>query len=140
MSNQLSDRVKSFLHEQRYGVLATINKDGSPQLSVMWYQLLPDGNITMNTVAGRVKERNMRRDPRVSLCFEEAGYLTLSGTVEFIDDPEVGQCDARRLVRRYSDEEKFSKQEYSRQLEEQLSREQRITIIMTIDKVIDALW
>ncbi|MBO0780473.1 MAG: PPOX class F420-dependent oxidoreductase [Ktedonobacteraceae bacterium] len=134
MSVELSDRVKDFLREKRFPVLATINKDGSPQLSAMWYQLLDDGTIMMNTKAGRVKERNMRRDPRISLCFEEGGYLTLSGTVELIDDPEVGQRDIYRLALRYDGEEQARKQ-----VEAQFSKERRVTVIMTIEKVIEAL-
>jgi PPOX class probable F420-dependent enzyme len=135
MSVELSDRVKDFLREKRFPVLATINKDGSPQLSAMWYQLLDDGTIMMNTKAGRVKERNMRRDPRISLCFEEGGYLTLSGSVKLIDDPEVGQRDIYRLALRYDGEEQARKQ-----VEAQFSKERRVTVIMTIDKVIEALW
>lgn len=69
----LSDKAQAFLAEKRFAVLATINKDGIPQLSTMWYELQGD-EILMNTAAGRLKDRNLRRDPRVSICFEDEYY------------------------------------------------------------------
>jgi PPOX class probable F420-dependent enzyme len=131
----LSDTARKFLQEKRFAVLATINKDGSPQLSAMWFELLPDDTILMNTKAGRLKERNMRRDPRISLCFEEGGYLTLTGLVELLDDPEAGQRDIHRLAVRYNGEEKAQQQ-----VETQFSREKRVTIHMKITKVDESLW
>jgi len=70
MSAQLSENIRAFLQEPRFAVLATINKDGTPQLTTMWY-LLEGDTIVMNTKIGRTKERNMRRDPRISVCFED---------------------------------------------------------------------
>jgi PPOX class probable F420-dependent enzyme len=49
------------------GPMATLNPDGSPQLTPVWAGL-EDGQIAINTSVGRVKEENLRRDPRVSLC------------------------------------------------------------------------
>ncbi|MGW1375033.1 PPOX class F420-dependent oxidoreductase [Streptomyces sp. NPDC002446] len=46
--------------------VATSNTDGSPHVSPMWVGL--DGDLVLfNTAVGRVKERNLRRDPRVCL-------------------------------------------------------------------------
>jgi PPOX class probable F420-dependent enzyme len=93
MKNTLSPKARAFLQERRFAVLGTINRDGTPQLSTMWY-LLEGDTIMMNTKVGRVKERNMRRDPRISLCFEEGyNYVTVSGKVEFIDDQQTAQAD-----------------------------------------------
>jgi PPOX class probable F420-dependent enzyme len=46
--------------------VGTINSDGSPQVTPVWTHV-ENGYITFNTVKGRAKERNMRRDPRVGL-------------------------------------------------------------------------
>jgi PPOX class probable F420-dependent enzyme len=133
MSNLLSERARAFLQERRYAVLATINKDGSPHLSAMWY-LLEGDTIVMNTKVGRVKERNMRRDPRISVCFEEGGYLTISGKVEFIDDPETAQRDIYRLAARYDGEEAARQQ-----MEETFSKERRVTLHLPCSHVIEDL-
>jgi PPOX class probable F420-dependent enzyme len=50
------------------GVLATINKDGSPQLSnVLYVPEAADRRVRISTTADRVKARNLRRDPRAVL-------------------------------------------------------------------------
>ena len=124
MTEALSEKARAFLREKRFAVLATLNKDGTPQLTTMWYLLENDGTILMNTRAGRLKERNMRRDPRISLCFEDGyNYLTIKGRVEMIDDLQVSQRDIYRLSSRYHGEEKAKKQ-----MENQFSKEQRVTL------------
>lgn len=135
MSATLSENVKAFLQEKRYAVLATINADGSPQLSAMWYQLLDDNTIMMNTKVGRIKERNLRRDQRVSICWEDGGYLTITGKVEFVEDQGTAQNDIYRLAVRYSGEESARQQ-----MEESFSKEQRVTLYINIEKVIENLW
>src|SRR5207249_4043184 len=70
MSIKLSERARAYLNELRFAVLGTINRDGTPQLTTMWY-LLEGDIIVMNTKVGRAKERNMRRDPRISVCIAD---------------------------------------------------------------------
>ena len=131
MPVELSEKARAFLREKRFAVLATLNRDGTPQLTTMWYLLENDGTILMNTRAGRLKERNMRRDPRISLCFEDGyNYLTIKGRVEMIDDPQISQRDIYRLSARYHGEEKAR-----RQMENQFSKEQRVTLHLKPEKV-----
>ncbi len=131
MPVELSEKARAFLREKRFAVLATLNRDGTPQLTTMWYLLEDDGTILMNTRAGRLKERNMRRDPRISLCFEDGyNYLTIKGRVEMIDDQQISQRDIYRLSARYHGEEKAK-----RQMETQFSKEQRVTLRLKPEKV-----
>lgn len=60
----LTDTATRLLSEPNIVHLATVMPDGSPQVSPIWAHV-EDGLIEFNTAAGRVKERNMRRDPRV---------------------------------------------------------------------------
>jgi PPOX class probable F420-dependent enzyme len=132
MPTKLSDKVRAFLQEPRFAVLGTLNKDGSPQLTTMWY-LLEGDTIVMNTKVGRAKERNMRRDPRISVCVPDGySYVTISGSVEMIDDPEISQQDIYRLAVRY-DGEGSAKQ----QMEEQFSKETRVTLHLNCEYVIE---
>lgn len=98
---QLGDDLQAFLAEVRFGVLATVNADGMPQQTVMWYE--PRGDtVMMNTLRGRRKDRNLLRDPRASLCVEDGQrYVTLAGRIEIDDDHEVGQSDIHALATRY---------------------------------------
>jgi PPOX class probable F420-dependent enzyme len=132
MARALSEKARALLQERRFAILGTINKDGSPQLTTMWYLL--DGDvILMNTKAGRTKERNMRRDPRISVCIEDGySYVTISGTVEMVDDPQVAQRDIYRLAVRYNGEE-----EARWQMEEQFSKETRVTLHLKLEHVIE---
>lgn len=68
----ITEQVREFLRQPLFAVVATINSDGSPQQTVLWY-VLQDNTIVMNTTADRRKTRNLERDPRVSLCFPD-GY------------------------------------------------------------------
>jgi PPOX class probable F420-dependent enzyme len=132
MARALSEKARALLQERRFAVLGTINKDGSPQLTTMWY-LLEGDVILMNTKAGRTKERNMRRDPRISVCIEDGySYVTISGIVEMIDDSQVAQRDIYRLAVRYNGEE-----EARRQMEEQFSKETRVTLHLKLEHIIE---
>jgi PPOX class probable F420-dependent enzyme len=132
MARALSEKARALLQERRFAVLGTTNTDGSPQLTTMWYLL--DGDvILMNTKAGRTKERNMRRDPRISVCIEDGySYVTISGTVEMIDDQQIAQRDIYRLAVRYDGEE-----EAKRQMEEQFSKETRVTLHLKLEHIIE---
>ena len=74
--------------------LSTIGSDGYPQTSVVWCDF--DGEcVRINTMRGFAKERNMRRDPRVTLlCFdprEQNRYLEIRGTVVEMTEDGAGR-------------------------------------------------
>ena len=111
----------------RYPVLATIDPDGMPSLSVTWALLQPDGTVLMNTRRDRRKARNLLRDPRASLCYEDGyQYLTLEGRVTFRDDPDLR--DIVRIRDAYADDYDFSAQ-----------RGERVSIVMRVDRVLKHL-
>lgn len=130
----LSEKARAFLQEKRFAVLATLNEDGSVQQTTMWY-LLEGDTIVMNTKVGRVKDRNLRRDPRVSICLEDGyHYLTISGKVELIEDQATAQHDIYRLALRYHGEEHAA-----RQMAEQFAKEQRVTVHLKPERIIEDL-
>src|ERR1700687_1175276 len=75
--------------ERNYAVLATVNPDGSPQNSVMWVGR-DGGDLLFSTDEGRVKHRNMLRDPRVSATVIDSSdpenYVELRGRVSMTPD------------------------------------------------------
>jgi PPOX class probable F420-dependent enzyme len=126
--NRLSDAVRAFLAERRFAVLGTVNGDGSVQQSVMWYELRGD-HVMMNTARGRVKDRNLLRDPRVSICVEdEYRYVTISGRVELVEDQAIAQADIRALAIRYDGLEKAEQM-----VRDSFGKQQRITILLPIE-------
>ncbi len=92
MAFTLSAETVRLLDGRNYAVLATVNKDGSPQTSAMWVGRGGD-DLLMSTVAGRVKHRNMARDARVSVTVIESAdpenYVELRGTVTMT--PDIGR-------------------------------------------------
>jgi len=74
----LEDETKAF------ACLATLMKDGSPQLTPLWFNT--DGeHILINSAKGRVKDINMRRDPRVAIVITDPKdpyrYIQICGKV-----------------------------------------------------------
>ncbi len=132
MAAKLSERARTLLQEVHFAVLGTINKDGSPQLTTMWY-ILEGDTIVMNTKAGRTKEHNMRRDPRISVCVADGyDYVTISGRVEMIDDHQIAQLDIFRLAIRYDGIESAKQQ-----MEEQFSKETRVSLRLKPEGIIE---
>jgi len=130
----LSDKARAFLEEKRFAVLATINQDGTPQLTTMWYELQGD-EIMMNTKVGRAKEHNLRRDQRIAICVEdEYHYVTLSGTAALNDDQATAQADIRRLAERYHNPEKAAQM-----VRDQFANEQRMSLRLKIARVVEDL-
>jgi PPOX class probable F420-dependent enzyme len=102
----LTEDQRKFLEARHFSVLGTVNPSGSPHLTIMWY-LLDGDEIVFNTKAGRQKDTNLDRDPRVSLLvYDEGGYkyMRIDGRVRTITDPDIAQADIRRLAERYTSE------------------------------------
>jgi len=126
----LNDEVRAFLNEKRFAVLATIKRDGSPQQTVMWYELQGD-HIMMNTAEGRAKAYNFRRDARVSICVEdEYRFVAISGNVELVEDREQSLADIMRLAVRYHGAEK------AESMRDGFNKDQRVTMKISIDNVV----
>ena len=96
----VSDKVRAFLELPQFAVMATINRTGMPQLTVMWYALHPELDVVvLNTSRGLLKERNLRRDPRMSLCVEDGmRYVTLEGRAQLIEDRVQQQREVNDLI------------------------------------------
>lgn len=62
----MSPEVAKLLEDKNLAFVATLMKDSSPQITPTWIDLV-DGIIIVNTAEGRVKQRNVSRDPRVAI-------------------------------------------------------------------------
>jgi PPOX class probable F420-dependent enzyme len=97
--------VQAFLAAREVAVLATLNPDGSPLAMPMWF--LADAEaITMLSVDGLAKVRNLRADPRVSVVAEagERGNIrgvAVQGRAEFLADGPARRALVERFHARY---------------------------------------
>ncbi len=102
MAISFSEATLALLDGPNYAVLATVNADGSPQTSAMWVGRDSD-ELVFSTVEGRVKHRNMVRDPRVSVTVLDAAdpenYVELRGRVSMT--PDVGRAVDTALSWKY---------------------------------------
>jgi PPOX class probable F420-dependent enzyme len=90
---ELSEKARKLFEDPNFLFVATINPDGSPQVTPVWTEL-DNGHITFNTAVGRVKERNMRRDPRVGLSItardDPMNKVDVAGrVVDFVEGDEA---------------------------------------------------
>jgi PPOX class probable F420-dependent enzyme len=103
MAAAIPDEAKHLFENKDFAHVATLNSDGSPQVSAVWVGL--DGDrITFNTAEGRVKTKNLQRDGRVAISItnEENPYenLIVQGkVVEMTHDGADADIDA--LAKRY---------------------------------------
>ncbi len=110
MGATFNEETKKLLDGNNFPVLATINADGSAQTSVLWAKR--DGDtVLFATVRGRLKERNMARDPRVSVSvFDQENpynYVEIRGTVEMTDEGGrelIDELSHKYLGKDYPDE------------------------------------
>lgn len=128
---KLSKKQLEFLNETRFGVLATVSPDGSPQQTVMWYLPVDGKTIMMNTKKGRAKDTNLVRDGRASLLIEDGQrYVAMRGQITVDHDPVRGQETMKQMTTRYEGPE-----EAERQVEQIYSKQHRITLTLEIEQV-----
>jgi len=69
-----------------------VRADGRPHVAPIWFALDGDGSLVFNTGADTVKGRNLRRDPRVSLCVDDDtppfSFAVVEGVASTTEDPE----------------------------------------------------
>jgi len=104
--SELTAAQRKFLEEKRFAVVGTKNPDGSPHLAVMWYQVDGD-DIVVNSAQGRIKDRNLAADPRMSVLVEdEYRWIRIDGRAVIEHDQRIAQEDIRRLAARYYQDER----------------------------------
>jgi PPOX class probable F420-dependent enzyme len=105
----IPEKFHDLFDKKAFAQLATVMPDGSPQVSPVWFEY--DGNnILINSAKGRVKDQNMRRDPRVGIDIIDPDnpyrHLSIRGRV--VDITENG-ADAHidKLTKKYIGQDKY---------------------------------
>jgi PPOX class probable F420-dependent enzyme len=104
MAARLPDEVKALLDAPNFWHLATLNPDGSPHSTVMWMHRR-DGRVMFNTAIGRVKQRNLAHDRRVSISLADPEHpysnVSLQGHVVETVEGEGALRDIDALANKY---------------------------------------
>ena len=87
------DEARTFLRANHSAVLATFRRDGRPQLSPVAAGVDDEGRVEISTRETAMKVKNLRRDPRISLCVLNQGFYgdwaQVEGTAEIVERPEA---------------------------------------------------
>ena len=105
----ISDEVAKLFLEKNLAFLATLMKDGSPQITPTWVDL-ENNMVLINTAEGRVKQRNVTRDPRVAVSIADQhnvyNMVTIRGRV--VEQTTKGADDhIDKLAKKYLGVDKY---------------------------------
>ncbi len=106
---EVPEKYRDLFHKKAFASLGTLMSDGQPQVTPVWVDY--DGkNILFNSARGRVKDLNIRRDPRVSLAIVDPDnpyrYLEIRGKV--VDITQEGADEhINKLAKKYLGVDKY---------------------------------
>ncbi|HZS71976.1 MAG TPA: PPOX class F420-dependent oxidoreductase [Candidatus Acidoferrum sp.] len=109
MSQVIPEKYADLFEKQAFGNLGTLMRDGSPQVTPVWVDY--DGQyVRFNSALGRVKDKNIRRDPRVAICLQDPQnpyrYIEVRGRV--VEITQNGADDhINKLAKKYLGKEVY---------------------------------
>ncbi len=114
----MNEKTINLFQDKNLVFIATLMKDGSPQLSPVWANY-EDGFILVNTAEGRIKHKNVLRDPRVAVSVvskdNPLDMTTIRGTVvEMIPDYDYKHADKLTLQYMGRDHYPFKREDEKR--------------------------
>lgn len=109
MTATIPENFRDLLQKKAFASLATVMPDGSPQVTPVWFDF--DGtHFRINSARGRVKDRNMRRTPKVALAIVDPDnpyrHLAVRGRViEVTEQGADAHIDA--LAKKYLGKDRY---------------------------------
>lgn len=109
MPDTIPDKFRDLFQKPAFANLATLMPDGRPQVTPVWIDY--DGKrLVVNTAKGRTKDRNMRRDPRVSLSILDPDnpyrYLEVRGKVSEVTE-NGADAHIDKMAKKYLGKDKY---------------------------------
>jgi len=100
-SAQFTASAENYLAERTNLVLATIRRDGRPQLSPVWF-IWHDNELLISTTKTTAKWKNLQRDPRCTGVIDAPNgrYISVSGIAEMWTENSPHEVTTR-IVRKY---------------------------------------
>ena len=126
-------QARDFIARTTRGVLATIKRDGRPQLSNVSYTLDDDGRIKISVTRDRAKTRNLLRDPRATLLVlgeDWHQYIVVEARTEVQDGPHT-LPELRRIYERISGAPHPNWSEF----DEAMLRDGRVILALSIERL-----
>lgn len=109
MSQAIPEKYRDLFSKRAFASLATLMPDGRPQVTPVWVDLDGD-HIIFNSARGRQKDKNVRRDPRVSLAIVDPEnpyrYMEIRGRVVEITE-HGADASIDKLAKKYLGVDKY---------------------------------
>ena len=127
MAIALPQSVQRILQDKAYGHVITYNAAGQPQVTMVWMDV--DGDeVLFNTADGRLKPRNLRRDPRIIISVQDRNdpqsYTVFHGKASVTEAGADDQIDT--LAKRFLGADKYP---YRR------AGEKRLVVRVKVDRI-----
>lgn len=109
MSGKLNEPAIKLIEGKNFAFVATLGKDGSPQVTPVWID--HDGDtVLFNTAVGRAKEKNLKNNPRVALAIVDhnnpyQGAIIRGRVAEITQQDADAHID--KLAKKYIDKDKY---------------------------------
>lgn len=103
------EEIWPFIESRQSLQVATLNKDGSPQLTTLWFAVV-DGAIVFETFTKSQKIVNLKRDPRIAVLvedgttYEQLRGVSINARAELVDEPAAVERYAAHIVRKNNPE------------------------------------
>ncbi len=109
MASIIPDEFCDLFEKKTFGHLATVMNNGTPQVTPVWCDY--DGtHVRINTAKGRLKDKNMRRNPHVAISLQDPEnpyrYMTVRGDIVEIDE-KGGDEHIDALAKKYMGQDKY---------------------------------
>jgi PPOX class probable F420-dependent enzyme len=102
--------IRSLFEKKNFAFVATSMKDGSPQITPTWVDV-EDNLILINTALGRLKQKNLKRDPRIAVAVADNNnpyeMVTVRGEVIEQVTGEAAEIHIDKLAKKYIDKDKY---------------------------------
>ncbi len=109
MAEAIPEKYRDLFNKRAFASLATLMPDGRPQVTPVWCDLEGD-KVIFNSAKGRQKDKNVRRDPRVSLAIIDPDnpyrFLEIRGRVTEITE-EGADAQIDKLAKKYLGVDKY---------------------------------
>jgi len=105
---ELTEKQREFLQNPYVGVVTTLRADGSAHSTVVWVTA-ENGYLGFNTARGRLKDKNLRDDPRVTLTVLDPAdayrWVSITGRADVTEQGADDEID--RLSKKYLGKDEY---------------------------------
>jgi len=102
--------TRKIFEGKNFAFVSTLMRDGYPQITPTWVDI-EDGNILVNTAIGRIKQKNVSRDPRLSIAIADQNnpydMVTVRGKVIEQITGDAADKHIDKLAKKYLGKDKY---------------------------------